>query len=135
MLQQVCGGKEDAEDALLIVVVNSCQSPQGREGKSPADECHEGSREHIRSGGNLRVLKDLQNKREENYKKASIICPEEELEALGACHGSTPEQLNALLSRLIAIDDLRMKFAKCDHNISKKRCTYVGFCEKLDDNM
>eukprot|EP01018_Ginkgo_biloba_P007528 Gb_31282 [translate_table: standard] len=91
-----------------------------------------------------RVLKDLRNKREENYKKASVICPEEEVEALGGCNGSTPEQLSAQLSRLTArlhrenqrhpesIDDLRMKFGKRDRKISKKRRTYEGFREKLD---
>ena len=37
---------------------------------------------------------------QESYKKASIICPESDLEALGGCEGSTTEQLSALLSKL-----------------------------------
>lgn len=37
---------------------------------------------------------------QESYSKASIICPESEIEALGDWDGSTPEQLSAHLTRL-----------------------------------
>lgn len=37
---------------------------------------------------------------QESYRKASIICPESDLEALEGCEASTPEQLSDLLSRL-----------------------------------
>lgn len=37
---------------------------------------------------------------QESCKKASIICPESEIEALGDWDGSTPEQLSAQLDRL-----------------------------------
>eukprot|EP01018_Ginkgo_biloba_P006016 Gb_10884 [translate_table: standard] len=121
MLWQVCGGEEDTKGSLLIFLDAIALA--------------------------RRVLKDLQNKHKENYKKAYVICPKEEVEALGGCHGSTPEQLSAELSRLIArqhcenqrhpksFDDLKMKFAKRDRKISKKRRTYVGFREKLDGIM
>lgn len=39
-------------------------------------------------------------KLQESCRKASIICPESEIEALGGCDGSTPEQLSAQLTRL-----------------------------------
>lgn len=37
---------------------------------------------------------------QENYRKASIICPEDEIKGLGGCGGSTPEDISAQLSRL-----------------------------------
>ena len=37
---------------------------------------------------------------QESHRKASIICPESDIEALGGCQGSTPEQLSAQLTRL-----------------------------------
>lgn len=37
---------------------------------------------------------------QESCKKASIICPESEVEALGGCGSRTPDQLSAQLSRL-----------------------------------
>lgn len=37
---------------------------------------------------------------QESSKKASIICPESEIEALGGWDGATPEQLSAKLERL-----------------------------------
>ncbi|KAL9257280.1 Structural maintenance of chromosomes protein 6B-like protein [Drosera capensis] len=61
----------------------------------------------------------LQNQREEYYEKASLTCPESEVEALGGCNGSTPEQLSAQLNRFKlpktqsnpdSIDDLRLMF-------------------------
>ena len=41
----------------------------------------------------------LDEKLQESCRKASIICPESEIEALGCCK-STPEQLSAQLNRL-----------------------------------
>lgn len=37
---------------------------------------------------------------QESSKKAAIICPESEIEALGDWDGSTPEELSAQLNRL-----------------------------------
>jgi len=37
---------------------------------------------------------------QESYEKASYICPESELEALGGCEDSSPEQLSAQLMRM-----------------------------------
>lgn len=37
---------------------------------------------------------------QESYRKASIICPESDLEDLEGCEASTPQQLSDLLSRL-----------------------------------
>ncbi|KAH9328585.1 hypothetical protein KI387_000693, partial [Taxus chinensis] len=89
-------------------------------------------------------LKDLRDKHEENYKKASVICPETEVEAIGGCHEDTPEKLSAQLKRLTqrlntenqrhpeSIDDLRMKYAKCARKINKKRQTFDFFRDKLN---
>uniref|UniRef100_A0A453MXJ4 Rad50/SbcC-type AAA domain-containing protein n=10 Tax=Aegilops tauschii subsp. strangulata TaxID=200361 RepID=A0A453MXJ4_AEGTS len=43
---------------------------------------------------------DLQQLRQDNFKKASTICPESDMEALNNVAGSTPEQLSATLNRL-----------------------------------
>ncbi|KAK4570872.1 hypothetical protein RGQ29_029649 [Quercus rubra] len=86
---------------------------------------------------------DLEKNRLESCRKASIICPESEIEALGGCEGSNPEQLSAQLTRLNqrlqhesqryseSIDDLRMLYEKKERKISKKRKTYKAFREKL----
>ncbi|XP_074567788.1 structural maintenance of chromosomes protein 6B-like [Curcuma longa] len=86
----------------------------------------------------------LQHKRQENFKKASIICPECEIEALGDLSGSNPEQLSAQLSRLKqrlqhesqrhseSIDDLRTLYHKKERKIAKKRQTYSMIREKLN---
>ncbi|XP_059666932.1 structural maintenance of chromosomes protein 6B [Cornus florida] len=88
--------------------------------------------------------RELEDNRKESYKKASIICPESEIEALGGCEGSTPEQLSAQLSRLNqrlqresqryseSIDDLRMLYEKKERKILRRRQTYKAFREKLD---
>ncbi|KAK9120624.1 hypothetical protein Syun_018241 [Stephania yunnanensis] len=47
-----------------------------------------------------KLYRELQLNREESSKKASVICPESEVEALGGCEGKTPEQLSAHLDRL-----------------------------------
>lgn len=86
---------------------------------------------------------ELENKRKVNYKKASIICPESEIEALGGHDGSTPEQLSAQLTRLNqrlqqesqkypeSIDDLRMMHDKKERKILRKQQTYKMFRQKL----
>ncbi|KAG6528203.1 hypothetical protein ZIOFF_010354 [Zingiber officinale] len=86
----------------------------------------------------------LQHKRQENFKKASIICQECEIEALGGLSGSNPEQLSAQLSRLKqrlqhesqrhseSIDDLRTIYHKKERKIAKKRQTYSVIREKLN---
>ncbi|VAI16599.1 unnamed protein product [Triticum turgidum subsp. durum] len=43
---------------------------------------------------------DLQQRRQEYFKKASIICSESDMEALSHVAGSTPEQLSAKINRL-----------------------------------
>ncbi|EOY22856.1 Structural maintenance of chromosomes 6A, putative isoform 4 [Theobroma cacao] len=87
---------------------------------------------------------DLENSRKESYRKASVICPESEIEALGGWDGSTPEQLSAHLNRLNqrlkheshqyseSIDDLRMLYQEKEHKILRKLQTYKAFREKLD---
>nr|XP_004240011.1 structural maintenance of chromosomes protein 6B isoform X1 [Solanum lycopersicum] len=86
---------------------------------------------------------ELEHNRRESYKKASIICPESEIEALGGCDGSTPEQLSAHLARLSqrlqqesrrhpeSIEDLRMLYNKKERKILRKQQTYKAFREKL----
>ncbi|GAB2233566.1 hypothetical protein Droror1_Dr00002792 [Drosera rotundifolia] len=86
----------------------------------------------------------LQNQRDEYYEKASLICPESEVEALGGCNGSTPEQLSAQLNRFKerlvretrsnpdSIDDLRLMYEKQQKKILRKQQTYEGFRQKLN---
>ncbi|KAM7504621.1 hypothetical protein LguiB_003525 [Lonicera macranthoides] len=87
--------------------------------------------------------RELEHNRKESYRKASIICPESEIEELGGCSGSSPEQLSAQLSRLSqrlqyesqrypeSIDDLRMFYDKKERKILRKQQTYKAFREKL----
>ncbi|XP_038976573.1 structural maintenance of chromosomes protein 6B isoform X4 [Phoenix dactylifera] len=87
---------------------------------------------------------ELQHNRQENFRKASIICLECEMEALGGCAGYTPEQLSARLNRLRqrlqhesqryneSIDDLRAMYDKKERKILKKQNTYATFREKLN---
>ncbi|XP_055810992.1 structural maintenance of chromosomes protein 6B-like isoform X2 [Solanum dulcamara] len=87
--------------------------------------------------------RELEHNRRESYKKASIICPESEIETLGGCDGSTPEQLSAQLTRLSqrlqqesrrhpeSIEDLRMLYNKKERKILRKQQTYKAFREKL----
>ncbi|XP_052174120.1 structural maintenance of chromosomes protein 6B-like isoform X1 [Diospyros lotus] len=87
---------------------------------------------------------ELENYRGESHRKASIICPESDIEALGGCQGSTPEQLSAQLTRLNqrfqreseryteSIDDLRMLYEKKERKILRKQQTYKAFREKLN---
>ncbi|KAK9144386.1 hypothetical protein Sjap_004289 [Stephania japonica] len=90
-----------------------------------------------------KLYRELQLNREESSKKASVICPESEVEALGGCEGKTPEQLSAHLDRLKqrlqreseryaeSIDDLRALYKKKERKILRKKQTYEGFREKL----
>ncbi|KAL9237139.1 hypothetical protein vseg_011725 [Gypsophila vaccaria] len=88
-------------------------------------------------------LEELAKQREESYEKASFICPESDIEALGGCRDSIPEQLSAQLARMIqrldrardrcteSIDDLRMLYEKKQRKILKKQKTYQNFREQL----
>lgn len=91
-----------------------------------------------------RQYQELERHRKESYSKASIICPESEIEALGDWDGSTPEQLSAQLTRLNqrlnnetrrcseSLEDLRMMYEKKERTIIRKQQTYKSFREKLD---
>ncbi|CAN6460828.1 unnamed protein product [Victoria cruziana] len=90
------------------------------------------------------LYQQLKQQREESYKKASIICLESELESLGGCKDSTPEQLSAQLSRLKdrldreskrfdeTIDDLRMMYEVKERKILHKKQVYADLHEKLN---
>jgi chromosome segregation ATPase len=87
---------------------------------------------------------NLQQLRQESFKKASVICSESDLEALGHVAGSTPEQLSAKINRLKhrldqesrryseSIDDLRALHDKKERKIFKKQQLYAGFRVKLN---
>lgn len=89
------------------------------------------------------LCEELQHNREDYFKKASTICLECEMEALGGCAGKTPEQLSAQITRLQqklkhesqryseSIDDLRAMYDKKERKILKKKQTYATFREKL----
>ncbi|PWA83394.1 P-loop containing nucleoside triphosphate hydrolases superfamily protein [Artemisia annua] len=88
-------------------------------------------------------LHGFENERKVNYDKASIICPESEIVALGGCGDTTSEQLQAHLKRLKlrhqqesqrhqeSIDELRMIYNKKERKILKQQQTYKAFREKL----
>ncbi|PRQ59796.1 putative structural maintenance of chromosomes protein [Rosa chinensis] len=88
--------------------------------------------------------KELEHHREDNCRKASILCPESEITALGDWDGSTPEQLSAQLTRLNqrlqresercteSIDELRMSYERKERKILRKQKTYRAFREKLN---
>ncbi|KAL7001725.1 Structural maintenance of chromosomes protein 6B [Sarracenia purpurea var. burkii] len=87
---------------------------------------------------------ELKKIRTESYRKASIICPESDIEALEGYEGSTPEQLSAHLSRLNqrlqreseryseSVEDLRMLYEKKERKILRRQQTYKAFREKLN---
>ncbi|KAF7071888.1 hypothetical protein CFC21_077119 [Triticum aestivum] len=87
---------------------------------------------------------DLQQHRQEYFKKASIICSESDMEALSHVAGSTPEQLSAKINRLKqrfdqesrryaeSIDDLRALHDKKERKILRKQQLYAGFRVKLN---
>lgn len=86
---------------------------------------------------------ELQRNRQESCKKASIICPENEVEALGGCAGSTPELLSAQVKTMHqrlqqenrrhaeSIDDLRALHDKKERKIARKKARFAAFREKL----
>ncbi|CAA3008732.1 structural maintenance of chromosomes 6B isoform X1 [Olea europaea subsp. europaea] len=114
----------------------------------------EAEKKHFENVMSNRVLSDLNNAEteyqelehnsKENRRKASIICPENEIEALGGCSESNPEQLSAQLSRMNqrlqresqrfpeSIEDLRMLYQKKERKILRKRQNYQAFREKLE---
>ncbi|KAI4323824.1 hypothetical protein L6164_023401 [Bauhinia variegata] len=85
----------------------------------------------------------LKEQREENCRKASIYCNEEEVDSLGGWDGSTPEQLSAQLERLTqrlnresqryseSIDDLKMQYEKKERKIRKRQQVYKALRGKL----
>ncbi|CAN4097243.1 unnamed protein product [Withania somnifera] len=93
--------------------------------------------------GSEEEYRELEHNRRESYKKASIICPESEIEAVGGYDGSTPEKLSAQLTRLSqrlqqesqrhpeSIEDLRLLYNKKERKILRKQQIYKAFREKL----
>ncbi|TVU10824.1 hypothetical protein EJB05_44376 [Eragrostis curvula] len=87
---------------------------------------------------------DLQQLRQDNFEKASIICSESDVEALGGVAGSTPEKLSAHINKLKqrfqqesrryteSIDDLRALHDKKEQKILRKQQMYTGFKDKLN---
>lgn len=87
----------------------------------------------------------LEQKRKDSYEKASFMCPENEVEAMGGCKESTPEQLSAQLTRMIerlerardkyteSIDDLRLLYERKQCKILTKQKTYENFRKQLQD--
>ncbi|KAM3274046.1 hypothetical protein ACQJBY_043307 [Aegilops geniculata] len=87
---------------------------------------------------------DLQQRRQEYFKKASIICSESDMETLSHVAGSTPEQLSAKINRLKqrfdqeskryaeSIDDLRALHDQKERKILRKQQLYAGFRVKLN---
>ncbi|CAI9768234.1 unnamed protein product [Fraxinus pennsylvanica] len=114
----------------------------------------EAEKKHFENVMSTRVLSDLndaeaeyrelQHNCTENRRKASIICPESEIEALGGSSESNPEQLSAQLSRMNqrlqresqrfpeSIEDLRMLYQKKERKILRKRQNYQAFRDKLE---
>lgn len=114
----------------------------------------EGERAHYEGVMNNKVLPDireaeahyeaLKGNRQENFEKASIICSECEVEAMGGCAGNTPEYFSAKINRLKqrlqretqrfgeSIDDLRVMYAKKERKILKRQQMYSAFRDKLN---
>ncbi|KAL5569886.1 hypothetical protein UlMin_026461 [Ulmus minor] len=90
-----------------------------------------------------KLYQELEHERKENVEKASTICPESEIEAIGGCD-STMEQLNARLTTLKrrheresqryseSIDELMRSFEGKKRKIMGKQQKYKSFREKLD---
>ncbi|XP_020260784.1 structural maintenance of chromosomes protein 6B-like [Asparagus officinalis] len=113
----------------------------------------EAERVHYEGVMNNKVLPDikaaeehyeeLHRNRQENFDKASIICPECEVEALGGCASNTPEHFSAKINRLKqrlqrenmrydeSIDDLRVMYEKKERKILKRQQMYSAFRNKL----
>ncbi|XP_026407116.1 structural maintenance of chromosomes protein 6B-like isoform X1 [Papaver somniferum] len=91
-----------------------------------------------------KIRQQLQSALQEDFKKASNVCAESVVEALGGCAGETREQLGAQFSKLKhrreqesqryseSIDDLRALHEKKERKIIRKKQTYEAFREKLD---
>nr|AHB53235.1 SMC6 protein [Zea mays] len=89
-------------------------------------------------------LTRLQQLHQEYFEKASTICAESEVEALGGVEGSTLEQLSARIKKLKqkfqqesrryteTIDDLRALHDKKGQKILRKQQMYSGFRDKLN---
>jgi len=89
-------------------------------------------------------LTDLQKLHQEYFEKASRICAESEVEALGGVGGSTLEQLSDRINKLNqkfqqerrryteTIDDLRALHDKKGRKILRKQQMYAGFRGKLN---
>jgi len=89
-------------------------------------------------------LTDLQQLHQEYFEKASRICEENEVEALGGVGGSTLEQLSDRINKLNkkfqqesrryteTIDDLRALHDKKERKILSKQQMYAGFRGKLN---
>ncbi|XP_039794531.1 structural maintenance of chromosomes protein 6B-like isoform X3 [Panicum virgatum] len=89
-------------------------------------------------------LTDLQQLHQEYFEKASRICAEKEVEALGGVGGSTLEQLSDRINKLNqkfqqesrryteTIDDLRALHDKKGRKILRKQQMYAGFRGKLN---
>ncbi|PUZ69998.1 hypothetical protein GQ55_2G181100 [Panicum hallii var. hallii] len=89
-------------------------------------------------------LTDLQQLYQEYFEKASRICAESEVEALGGVGGSTMEQLSDRINKLNQkfqqesrrytenIDDLRALHDKKGRKILRKQQMYAGFRDKLN---
>ncbi|XP_024637868.1 structural maintenance of chromosomes protein 6A isoform X2 [Medicago truncatula] len=87
---------------------------------------------------------ELTKSREDNVKKASIICRQDDLASLGGCDGKTPEQISAEIESLNhtlrreskryseSIDDLRMLYAKKERKIIKRQQVYKALRQKLN---
>ncbi|CAA7026946.1 unnamed protein product [Microthlaspi erraticum] len=87
---------------------------------------------------------ELEVKRQESNEKASIICPESEITALGPWdQEATPLQLSAQINKINhrlkrerekypeSIDDLRTMHEEKEHMIGKKRKSYKSLREKV----
>uniref|UniRef100_A0A803LMC1 RecF/RecN/SMC N-terminal domain-containing protein n=1 Tax=Chenopodium quinoa TaxID=63459 RepID=A0A803LMC1_CHEQI len=86
----------------------------------------------------------LEQKRKDSYEKASYMCPEDEIKAVGDCE-DTPEKLSANLRLMIeklerardiyteSIDDLRKLYEKKQSKILTKQKTYENFRKQLQD--
>ncbi|TKW32168.1 hypothetical protein SEVIR_2G152500v4 [Setaria viridis] len=87
---------------------------------------------------------NLQQLHQEYFEKASKICIESEVEALGGVAGSTLEQLSEEINKLTrrlqqesrryteSIDDLRALHDKTRQKILRKQQMYAGFRDKLN---
>ncbi|CAH2073623.1 unnamed protein product [Thlaspi arvense] len=86
---------------------------------------------------------ELETKRQESNERASIICPESEIIALGPWDGDTPVQLSAQINKINhrlkresekyseSIDDLKAMLDEKEAKIGRKRETYKSMREKL----